>query len=141
MSDKVTSEKRSWIMSRVSRSNTSLEKTIFSFLRKNKLRLRKNVKTLPGSPDIVLPELQTAIFVHGCFWHGHKKCKLARRPSSNKSYWYKKIDENIERDKRKAKELRKLGYRVITVWQCQIKSKTKSERRLNSLLKQLSTKF
>jgi DNA mismatch endonuclease (patch repair protein) len=128
-------------MSCVSCRNTSPEKTIFSFLRKNQFHFRKNVKTLPGTPDIVLPKLQTIIFVHGCFWHGHKSCKLSRRPTSNRSYWNKKIDENIVRDKRKSRELRKLGWSVLTVWQCQIKSKTKSERRLNSLLKQLSTKF
>jgi len=124
-------------MSRVSQRNTAPEKKVLSFLRENKFHFRKNVKTLPGSPDIVLPEVQTIIFIHGCFWHGHKKCKLAKRPSSNKIYWYKKIDENIERDKRKTKELRKLGWRVLTVWQCQIKSKAKSIRRLNSLTNQL----
>lgn len=128
-------------MSRVSGRNTSLEKVVFSFLRKNKYRFRKNVKSLPGSPDIVISKHQTVIFVHGCFWHGHNNCKFARRPSSNKSYWYKKIDGNIERDKRKAKELRMLGYRVITVWQCQISNKMKSEKRLSVLLKQLSTLF
>jgi DNA mismatch endonuclease, patch repair protein len=107
-------------MSRVSRRNTSPEKTICSFLRKNKFHFRKNTKALPGSPDIVLTELNTVIFVHGCFWHGHKNCKYAKRPSSNTKYWNKKIDDNIERDKRKARELRRLGWKVLTVWQCQI---------------------
>ena len=124
-------------MSRVSQQDTYPEKIITSFLRKNRLHFRKNVKTLAGSPDVVLPEFNTAIFVHGCFWHGHKSCKLAKRPSSNKSYWYNKIDENIERDKKKARELRKLGWKVLTVWQCQIKNKTKSERLLSSLSKRL----
>jgi DNA mismatch endonuclease (patch repair protein) len=126
-------------MSLVSRRDTGPEKVVFSFLRKSKLRIRKNVKTLPGSPDIVLPEFNTAIFVHGCFWHGHKSCKLAKRPSSNKSYWNKKIDENIERDKRKSRELRKLGWRVFTIWQCQINNKQRSEKKLSHLRKQLIT--
>jgi DNA mismatch endonuclease (patch repair protein) len=128
-------------MSRVSQKDTSPEKTIFSFLRKNKLRFRKNIKTLPGSPDIVLTELNAVIFVHGCFWHGHKRCKLAKRPSSNTKYCNKKIDDNIERDKRKAKELRKLGWKVLTVWQCQLKTEEKKEKtfeRLSSCLTDLS---
>jgi len=124
-------------MSRVSRENTSPEKTIFSFLRKNKFRFRKNVKTLPGSPDIVLTELNIVIFVHGCFWHGHKRCKLAKRPSSNTKYWNKKIDDNIERDKRKSRQLRKLGWKVLTVWQCQLKTEEKKERTFKSLLSHL----
>jgi DNA mismatch endonuclease (patch repair protein) len=124
-------------MSRVSRRNTSPEKIVTSFLLRNKIRFRKNVKALPGSPDIVIPVNNTIIFVHGCFWHGHRNCRLARRPTSNRSYWYKKIDENIQRDIAKARKLRRLGWRVLTIWQCQINSKQKSEKKLASLKKHL----
>ena len=124
-------------MSRVSRKDTGPERTVASFLRKNKLHFRRNVKSLPGSPDIVLIEHSAAIFVHGCFWHGHKNCKFAKRPSSNKSYWDKKIDENITRDKKKSRELRNLGWRVFTVWQCQINNNLKAEKRLSHLSRQL----
>ena len=128
-------------MSRVSQRNTSAEKIIFSFLRKNRLRFRKNVKKLPGSPDVLLSQINTVIFIHGCFWHGHKNCKPAKRPSSNTSYWNKKIDENIERDRRKNRELKKLGWKVLTVWQCQIKNQIKSEKLLSSLSKRLRKWF
>ncbi|MCL4509676.1 MAG: DNA mismatch endonuclease Vsr [Bacteroidetes bacterium] len=120
-------------MSRVSREDTPQERIVYSFLRANRIRFRRNLKRLPGSPDIVLPDHRTVIFVHGCFWHGHKNCRLARRPKTNKEYWYRKIDENIERDKKKSRELRKLGWRVFTVWQCQITS-AKSEKTLKRLV-------
>ncbi|OGU80359.1 MAG: very short patch repair endonuclease [Ignavibacteria bacterium RBG_16_35_7] len=124
-------------MSRVSQKHTEPEIIVRRFLFLNGFRYRINYKKLPGSPDIVLPKFKTVIFVHGCFWHGHKNCKLAKRPSTNTSYWYKKIDENIKRDKRKAKEINKLGWKILTIWQCQIQSKIKSEKRLSLLLKQL----
>ena len=120
-------------MSHVSRKNTPQERTVSTFFEKNKIHFRRNVRHLPGSPDIVLPDHRTVIFVHGCFWHGHKNCRLSRRPKSNKEYWYKKIDENIERDKKKSRELRKLGWKVFTVWQCQITS-AKSEKTLKRLV-------
>jgi DNA mismatch endonuclease, patch repair protein len=107
-------------MSRVSQKHTKPEIIVRKFLFANGFRYRLNYKKLPGSPDIVLPKYRAAIFVHGCFWHGHKNCKLARRPSSNKKYWNKKLDENIERDKKKITQLRKLGWNVITVWQCRL---------------------
>ena len=135
--DTINKKQRSWIMSRVSRKNTSPERIISSFLRKNKIHFKKNVKTLPGSPDIVIPKFQIAIFVNGCFWHGHKNCKYARRPSSNKKYWYNKIDENIARDKRKSYQLRKLGWKVLTIWQCQLKTEDKREKTFQRLSRRL----
>jgi len=126
-------------MSRVSQKHTKPEIIVRRFLFSKGFRYLINYKKLPGSPDIVLPKHKTVIFVHGCFWHGHNNCKLAKRPDTNKTYWYKKIDENIKRDNRKVKELKKLGWEVLTIWQCQIKSKMESEKRLNRLLKSLAT--
>ena len=91
------------------------------------LRYRKNVKRLPGTPDIVFPKYKTAVFVNGCFWHGHKGCRYSHLPSTNFEYWEKKIADNIERDERKKRELEGLGYRVLIIWQCQLKSNTKIE--------------
>lgn len=126
-------------MSRVSQKHTKPEIIVRRFLFSKGFRYRINYKKLPGSPDIVLPKYKTVIFINGCFWHGHNKCKLAKRPDTNKTYWYDKIDENIKRDNRKIKELKKLGWKVLTVWQCQIQSKVKAQKRLSYLLKQLKS--
>ncbi|MCH8032716.1 MAG: DNA mismatch endonuclease Vsr [Bacteroidetes bacterium] len=139
MLDIVSKKRRSWIMSRVSQKHTKPEIIVRRFLFSKGFRYRINYKKLPGSPDIVLPKYKTVIFINGCFWHGHNKCKLAKRPDTNKTYWYDKIDENIKRDNRKIKELKKLGWKVLTVWQCQIQSKVKAQKRLSYLLKQLKS--
>lgn len=120
MADTVSKSVRSRIMSSVKQRNTKPEMIVRSLLHRLGYRFRLHRKDLPGSPDIVLPKFRTAIFVHGCFWHQHKNCKKSRRPSSNQEYWNTKLDENISRDKRKEKELSKLGWRVVTVWQCEI---------------------
>ena len=135
--DIVSKRKRSWIMSRVSQKHTEPEILVRKFLFSKGFRYRLNSKNLPGSPDIILPKYKTAIFVHGCFWHGHKNCRLAKRPSSNKKYWYFKIDENIKRDKRKVKQLKKLCWKVLTIWQCQIHKKERAEKRLKYLQEQI----
>jgi len=83
-------------------------------------RFRKNVSSLPGRPDIVLPKYRTVIFVHGCFWHRHKGCKDATTPKTNKAFWKKKFERNVANDKKHARDLKKLGWRVITVWSCDI---------------------
>ena len=96
------------------------------FLFAQGLRYRKNVKRLSGTPDIVLQKYKTAIFVNGCFWHGHKGCKYSRLPSTNVTYWESKIKTNIERDERKILELEKLGYKVLTIWQCQLRASVRA---------------
>lgn len=106
-------------MSSVRQRGTSAERLVRSFLHAQGFRFRLNRRDLPGSPDIVLPRYRTVIFVNGCFWHQHRGCPKARRPSSNSDYWDRKLDENVRRDKKKAAELRKLGWRVITIWQCE----------------------
>jgi len=92
-------------------------------------RYRLNSKSLPGRPDIVLPAVKKAIFVHGCFWHGHV-CKQGRLPKSSLEYWKAKIGENRLRDKAKERKLKKLGYRVLTVWQCELRDREKLSRKL-----------
>lgn len=127
MADTVSKEKRSEIMSHVTGKETKPEIIVRKYLFARGLRYRKYVKRLPGTPDIVFPKYKTAVFVNGCFWHGHKGCRYSHLPSTNFEYWEKKIADNIERDERKKRELEGLGYRVLIIWQCQLKSNTKIE--------------
>ncbi len=127
MADTVSKEKRSEIMSHVTGKETKPEIIVRKYLFSHGLRYRKNVKQLPGTPDIVLPKYKTVVFVNGCFWHGHKECKYSHLPSTNIEYWEKKIADNLERDKRKKRELEELGYHVLIVWQCQLKPKVRTK--------------
>ena len=127
MADTVSKEKRSEIMSHVTGKETKPEIMVRKYLFARGLRYRKNVKQLPGTPDIVFPKYKTAVFVNGCFWHGHKGCKYSHLPSTNIEYWEKKLADNLERDERKTRELEKLGYRILIVWQCQLKPNIKIE--------------
>ncbi len=127
MTDIFPASKRSEIMSRVKGKETTPEIIVRKYLFSRGLRYRKNVKTLPGTPDIVLPKYKTVVLVNGCFWHGHKDCKLAHLPATNLDYWEKKIADNVERDERKRQELEKLGYKVLIVWQCQLKTIVRSD--------------
>ncbi|AYB30975.1 DNA mismatch endonuclease Vsr [Chryseolinea soli] len=119
--DTVTKEKRSWMMSRVGPKNTAPERILSRLLRKNKIRYRKHLKSLPGTPDFTLSELRTVIFVHGCFWHGHKNCKYYKLPDTNSVFWKQKVEANRLRDRTKSRVLKKAGWRVVTVWQCQLR--------------------
>lgn len=127
MADTVSKQKRSEIMSHVTGKETKPEIMVRKYLFARGLGYRKNVKQLPGTPDIVFPKYKTAVFVNGCFWHGHKGCKYSHLPSTNLEYWEKKIADNLERDERKTRKLEKLGYRVLIVWQCQLKPNIKIE--------------
>ncbi|VBB05621.1 dna mismatch endonuclease vsr [Lucifera butyrica] len=120
MPDRFTREERSRIMSRVKGKNTGPEIKIRSTLHSLGFRFRLNRKDLPGKPDIVLPKYKAVIFVHGCFWHGHS-CKRGHRPQTNEEFWNKKIDGNIKRDQVNMNNLEKLGWRVLVIWQCEIK--------------------
>lgn len=120
MPDILTPERRSWNMSRIRSANTAPEKAIRSLLHSKGYRFRINCKDLPGKPDIVLPKYGTVIFVHGCFWHRHKDCKYAYLPKSNLEFWEKKFSENMERDRRKIRELRRSGWQVVVIWECEV---------------------
>jgi len=107
-------------MSKVRGKDTKPEKIVRSLLHVMGYRFRLHRKDLPGKPDIVLPKYKTAIFVHGCFWHGHE-CKHGQnRPKSNAAYWKNKIQSNMHRDKINNIELERLGWKVIVVWECLI---------------------
>ncbi len=108
-------------MARVKSKNTSTEKKVRSLLHNMGYRFRINVGELPGKPDIVLKKYKTAILVHGCFWHGHDKCKKAGRPKSNVTFWNAKIDRNIARDKENFSRLKDLGWTVMVIWQCELR--------------------
>lgn len=110
-------------MSRIHGRDTKPEVIVRKYLFAKGLRYRKNDKRFPGHPDIVFPKYKTVIFVHGCFWHGHEGCRYFRIPSSNVEFWEVKIRRNRERDKKDAAELEKLGWKVITVWECRIRRK------------------
>ena len=130
--DNHSKEVRSYNMSRIRSTNSKPEDIVRKYLFLKGLRYRKNVKTLPGKPDVVLKKYKTVIFVNGCFWHGHQGCKYFVMPKSNTEYWNKKITGNVERDKNVIMQLEELGWNVITVWECQLK-KDKRENTLEYL--------
>lgn len=119
--DRVSAMVRSRIMAAVRQRNGGPERVVGRALRGMHLRFRKHVRDLPGTPDFVLCEYGLAIFVNGCFWHGHS-CKIERMPKSNKSYWQKKIADNKRRDQRVQRALRRVGYSVIVVWECETRT-------------------
>lgn len=125
MPDIFAPEKRHEIMQNVKTKNTAPEIKLRSLLHKNGFRFRVNRKDLPGKPDIVLPKYRAVIFVHGCFWHGHD-CPRGQRPQTNADFWNQKIDRNVIRDKSDASLLESLGWRVLIVWECEIKKKNEA---------------
>lgn len=122
MTDIFSKKKRSEIMSRIASKETKPEVQIRKALFKKGFRYRKNVKTLPGTPDIVLAKYKTVIFINGCFWHGHN-CKKGALPTTRVEFWIEKIGKNKDRDLRNIIDLKNEGWKVITVWQCEISNK------------------
>ena len=112
---------RSYNMSQIKGKNTRPEEIVRKYLFSRGFRYRKNVAKLPGKPDIVLPKYRTVIFVNGCFWHMHQGCRYFVWPKHNAEFWKEKITGNAERDQRKRQELEELGWRVMIVWECQLK--------------------
>jgi len=127
--DKAT---RSYNMSQIKSKNTKPEETVRKFLFSKGFRYRKNDKRFPGKPDIVLPKYKTIIFVNGCFWHGHNGCKYFVMPKSNVEYWKPKIERNIARDKENIALLKKQGWNVIVLWECELRNNRKDST-LNNL--------
>lgn len=122
MADNHTKEVRSRNMSHIRSKNTKPEEKVRKYLFSKGFRYRKNVRSLPGSPDIVLPKYKTVIFVNGCFWHKHD-CSRFVWPSSNEDYWIPKIQRNVERDESNKQQLMATGWNVLVVWECQLKKK------------------
>ena len=112
---------RSYNMSCIRSKNTKPEETVRKYLFSQGFRYRKNDKRLPGTPDIVLPKYKTVIFVNGCFWHGHEDCRYFVVPKTNTEFWINKINNNRIRDQKKISELEAMGWKVITVWECELK--------------------
>ena len=122
-------------MRQVKGRDTSPEKIVRSLLHRMGYRFRLQRDDLPGKPDIVLPRLKTVVFVNGCFWHRHSGCKRATTPATNVDYWQTKFARNVARDARNQAELEKMGWRVVIVWECELKDKTTLEKRLDDYLK------
>lgn len=121
MADSHTKEQRSYNMSRVRGKDTKPELLVRRFLHKRGFRFRLHDKTLPGKPDIVLKKHRTVIFVHGCFWHGHDGCKYSLLPQTRREFWQQKIGRNKELDSVNQEKIRASGWKVITVWGCDLK--------------------
>lgn len=120
--DIYTREKRSELMSRIRTTNTKPEVVVRKTLHRLRYRFRLHRKDLPGNPDIVLPRFQAVIFVHGCFWHHHIGCAKSKLPSTNVQFWTNKILGNVKRDKQVIANLRRSGWRVLVVWECETKN-------------------
>ena len=134
MVDSLTKEKRSWNMSRIRNKDTKPELVVRSLLHRIGYRFRLHRKDLPGKPDIVLPKYKTVIFVNGCFWHRHKGCKYAYKPKSRINFWQKKFNGNIERHQKYKKKLKRQGWKVLVIWECQIKELKTLKNRLQKEL-------
>ncbi|UCH72079.1 MAG: DNA mismatch endonuclease Vsr [Thermoplasmatales archaeon] len=124
-------------MSNIKGKNTKPEESVRKFLFSNGFRYRKNDNRYPGKPDIVLPKYKTIIFIHGCFWHGHKNCKASKLPETNKDFWEKKISNNIKRDKQNVHKLKEADWNVIIIWQCEIKNEKVKQKRFDKLIKEI----
>lgn len=135
MADVHDKKTRSYNMSRIKGKDTKPEMLVRRFLFSKGFRYRVNDKKLPGRPDIVLPKYRTVIFVHGCFWHGHEGCKYFSIPKTRSEWWFEKIEGNKARDKQKNALLRKEKWKVIQVWECELKKG--NEKVFNQLLKKL----
>ena len=121
MADKMTPSQRHYCMSRIRGKATKPELLVRHWLWCHGYRYRLNVKSVPGKPDIVLRKYRTAIFVNGCFWHGHDGCSLYSVPKSNTDFWIAKVQRNRERDQQEYKALHDAGWQVIVIWECQLK--------------------
>ncbi|MEW6332082.1 MAG: DNA mismatch endonuclease Vsr [Pseudomonadota bacterium] len=134
MPDVFTKAKRSEVMSRIKGRDTQPERAVRSMLHRMGYRFRLHKTDLPGKPDIVLTRYGTVIFVHGCFWHRHKGCRFAYVPKSRQKFWQTKFESNVKRDRKVRGRLRKLGWHVIVVWECALRSPSRLWKRLEAAL-------
>ena len=135
MADRLSTEHRSWNMSRIRGKDTGPERLVRSLIHRMGYRFRLHVDGLPGKPDVVLPRLRTVVFVHGCFWHRHPGCSKAYTPKSRTEFWQKKFEANVARDQAAASAIAAMGWRVLTVWECELVDKPKVRRRLRAALR------
>ena len=134
MTDRLTPERRSWLMSRVRSKDTTPELLVRRMVHAMGYRFRLHRSDLPGKPDLVLPRHGKIVFVHGCFWHRHKSCRMATVPKSRKAFWLNKFEKNVKRDARNIRVLRKQGWKVLVLWQCQTTDPDRLEKRLRRFL-------
>ena len=132
--DTISKEHRSWNMSRIKGKNTKPEIVVRKLLHSIGYRFRLHRKDLPGKPDIVLPKYKTVIFVNGCFWHRHEGCKYSSNPKTNVSYWEKKFAARKIRDIKIYEELKKNGWKVIIIWECEIGYEESIKKILENIL-------
>lgn len=135
----MTPEQRSRNMAAIKGKDTKPEMIVRKYLFSRGMRFRVQVRKLPGNPDIVLPKYKTVIFVNGCFWHGHEDCKYFRLPKSNVEFWKEKIGRNIERDRESMQALLDLGWKIIRVWECELRNKANREDTLNKIYKSITS--
>jgi len=137
MADFLTPAQRSERMSRIKSRDTKPELVLRSAMHRKGFRFRINDTRLPGKPDIVFPKYRAAVFVHGCFWHRHPGCSVATTPKSNTAFWTEKFDRNVSRDARSKEALEANGWRVFTVWECDLKSSVKVAQAAQQLAENL----
>lgn len=135
MADKLTPERRSWNMSKIRGKDTKIEIKVRHYLFSKGFRYRKNVKDMPGKPDIVLPRYKTVIFVHGCYWHRHEGCKNCTTPSTNQDFWLKKFNKTVQNDLKQRIQLENAGWKVLILWECQI------EKNFDALMEELTNEL
>jgi DNA mismatch endonuclease (patch repair protein) len=133
--DPLSQEKRSWVMSLVKSKDTKPELVVRRMVFALGFRYRLHRADLPGRPDLVFAGLHSVIFVHGCFWHQHVGCRRAKRPEAQADYWSAKLDRNMQRDRRNLLELRRLGWRILTIWECELKKPKATSRKIRRFLK------
>lgn len=136
MTDVFTKSKRSEVMSLIKNRNTKPELAVRSLLHRMGYRFRLHQADLPGKPDIVLSRYKTVIFVHGCFWHRHKDCRFAYTPKTRTDFWLMKLESNALRDQLVKADLERLGWLVITIWECELRTTDLLADRLESGLRQ-----
>lgn len=134
--DTVTREQRSEIMRRVRSRDTRPEMMVRRTLHRMGYRFRLHNGRLPGRPDLVLTRWKVVVFINGCFWHQHAGCPKAARPTTNEMFWNRKLDRNLARDQENVSELRKMGWRVLVLWECKIRDERWLQRRLQSFLRE-----
>ncbi len=134
MVDTLSRAKRSWLMSRVKSNNTKPEKVVRSIVHRMGFRFRLHQRIGKGRPDIILRRHRKIIFVHGCFWHQHKGCRASAKPTSNVSFWNLKLEDNIKRDKKTLGALKREGWQILILWECEIKKPVLLLRKINRFL-------
>ena len=134
MADNLSSEDRRKNMSHIRSKNSKPEELVRKYLFAHGFRYRKNVAKLPGKPDIVLSKYHSVVFVNGCFWHRHEGCRYASLPKTNTEFWVSKFEYNAANDKRHKEQLECEGWRVIVIWECEIKTQSKFQHRMDELI-------